>query len=739
MIRKAYSFLARCTCSSSGYEVDALSVFFDSKRPATEFDFFDELERSLRENETLPDCIVVISDTNHTESLVEHWTSSTQNRQTFLDRGLNKGVPFVKDVIFVAWSPTDGLSQRAHDADGHTSTIQLPLEDLVGKGLAALVRSNPVVQVAPAGHVFKHPSRTVNKLFIQARELATSEAELAFLGRCLTLTSPELAASSLARVFIDTMGVYSIVREALAFAESNARIDSYHSYGRLADLSPPTEPYVVVISASTSGGMAKTLCDEQGFEAERLVTLIDSSRENRSGKVLVALDKVDPSYGKHLTDGSETQIELFGEHFTSKAKPPRAVTLGVPHTPRALGVFLKHFGIGGLRELNAHCTTRRVTRLMILDGSAVGRNDQLLKWLDAEIDWSVGSAVDHIISANDAGSRALADHAANRLHNTKDCKQRPSVTCYDDLGPTTLESARGVLVVQAVAGDGGLLREISRDLREFLKPSVPRHFLIGVGMPQTAETWLRLRQFLIKNASNREYGFSCWLELPVGADGTANAWHTFNNLATNAQVESPTIDGVASDVANASVDLAADLVKNAFNGFLPTSSGAPLSLSDGFVFFGKSFDDRRLDEITTSTTFATVASVLQAARDLSNPANQLRSSGYESVVLSPENFLRYNDNLLQACILRAAHPSELDYSSSPDLSRLMKEFLLKVFERHAHPYGAASLEFAAALATGRLRLSTDDSRELQARSLQNLAAAPSALVGLLCLMGSLGR
>lgn len=738
MIRKAYSFLARSMCTSSTYEVDALSVFFDSKRPATEVDFFDELERSLRESETLPDCIVVVSDENHTESLLGHWTSSAISRETLLDRGLNNGVPFVKDVIFVAWSPVDGLSQRAHGA-GSTATFQLPLEALVSQGLSALVRSNPVVQIAPAGHVFKHPSKTVNKLFIQARELATSEAELAFLGRCLTLTSPELAASSLARVFIDTMGIYSIVREALAFSASSARIDSYHSYGRLADFLPPTEPYVVVISASTSGGMATTLCDEQGFDSDRLVTLVDSSREDRSGKVLVALNEVAPSYGKHLADGSETQIELFGEHFTSKAKPPRAVTLGVMHTPKALGVFLNHFGIGGLRELNAHCIARQGTRLMVLDGSVVARNSQFLTWLQAEIDWNVGSAVDHIICANDDASRAIADHAANCLHSTKNCTQRPEVICYKDLGPTTLESARGVLVVQAVAGDGGLLREISRDLREFLKSNVPRHFLVAVGTPQTAETWIRLRQFLIKNASEREYGFSCWLELPVGADGTANAWHTFNKLAEIAQVETPTVNGVASHIIETSVDLATELVKNAFNAFLPTSAGTPLCLSDGFVFFGRSFESRHLDEISVSTTFATVAGVLQAARDLSNPANQLRSSGYESVVLSPENFLRYNDSLLQACILRAAHPSELDYSSSPDLSRLMKEFLLKVFARHEHPYGAASLEFGAALATGRLRLSADDSSELITRSLQMLATASNALVGFLCLMGRIGR
>jgi hypothetical protein len=64
----------------------------------------------------------------------------------------------------------------------------------------------------------------------------------------------------------------------------------------------------------------------------------------------------------------------------------------------------------------------------------------------------------------------------------------------------------------------------------------------------------------------------------------------------------------------------------------------------------------------------------------------------------------------------------------------MKEFLLKVFSRHAHAYGAASLEFAAALACGRLKLATNDRAEVQQKTIQLLAGAPSALLGFVCLI-----
>lgn len=67
-------------------------------------------------------------------------------------------------------------------------------------------------------------------------------------------------------------------------------------------------------------------------------------------------------------------------------------------------------------------------------------------------------------------------------------------------------------------------------------------------------------------------------------------------------------------------------------------------------------------------------------------ANDGWESARTSLVLSTENFLRFNDSILQGCLLRAADQSKLDYSSSPQHSRLMKEFLLKVFARHATTY-----------------------------------------------------
>jgi hypothetical protein len=403
--------------------------------------------------------------------------------------------------------------------------------------------------------------------------------------------------------------------------------------------------------------------------------------------------------------------------------------------PKDLMALLKFFGIHGIEGINEGAHFKNRPRTICLKPEAIDSTTKFQEWIQTEIRWNVSAAVDHIIHTDDAGSFAIAKRASTILKQAKGNNIAPVVTSYSDVNSQSLVKANGVLVVTALAGDGGLLREISRDLRELIKPELPRHFLVGVGLPQTEEAWIRLRQFLERNTTHRPYGFSSWLLLPIGPDGSDNAWEDLSNLASQAQLGCRRPGILPQELENAALNQFSETAGVAYNGFFPNNASAPLGLSDGFLFFGDVFKGKPLITIPNATTCLAISSVLQAARDLKNPNNQLRPTGYESVVLSPENFLRFNDNLLQACLLRLAHPSELDYSASPNLSTLMKEFLSKVFQRQEHPYGAAALEFAAALATGRLKLKKADTQELVNTAINNLKSNASVLLGILLMVG----
>jgi len=82
-------------------------------------------------------------------------------------------------------------------------------------------------------------------------------------------------------------------------------------------------------------------------------------------------------------------------------------------------------------------------------------------------------------------------------------------------------------------------------------------------------------------------------------------------------------------------------------------------------------------------------------------------------VLSPRCFDRFNDGVIQASILRAAHPAELDYSIDEKLSRDMWHVLDTIFSANSTQAGEAALEFLLALAMKRLKLETKDLETLK--------------------------
>lgn len=101
------------------------------------------------------------------------------------------------------------------------------------------------------------------------------------------------------------------------------------------------------------------------------------------------------------------------------------------------------------------------------------------------------------------------------------------------------------------------------------------------------------------------------------------------------------------------------------NCFLPSGPdlNTRLCLSKDFAYWPPCYKEEGAD--IGPAVFVTISSILQQAREKKflNQENRLNTDAFQQVVLAPENFARYNDGIIQAALLRAAHPSELDYST----------------------------------------------------------------------------
>lgn len=721
-------FNTKKTCEN--HEYDFLCTYLGSKSLQSPIGFYAALEKALKKSDTLPDCIMAYLPSEKLDDCSQYWKNK-ELHDSFLNRLSRNGIYYTKALFFVEVKNESFVIHNKFCVN--SNPIELNNSDAAqfySHGLNSLVKNNNVLHVAPAGHTFKHPSGRANKLFIQSRELANTETELQFVGKGLQALIKGIPWPEIKTIFIDTMGIYPIVKAAALSANCMANIESYHSYVSLKKLNLPTEEYLIVISASTSGGMAENLVS-RGFSRSKIITLIDIEDREPLSHVLINLSSTDLLDNLSHADGNETDIELVGEHFSYRAKPPKQITLGVPHKPKYLLDILKDFGISGINLINQQLESIGKSPLLSLKPETLHNSEKFQKWLDEELSWSLSSSINKVIYSDDGASRKIADKAIQFMKESNGEGKSPSLLKWPELGKEDLKDATGVLVITAFAGDGGKLRQISRDLREYESETIPRHFLIGVGLPQSMESWKKLEQFLIRNATSRSYNFSVWKVLPLGPDNIKKSWDELSQLAASAQnrVSSP-LESINDDKAFIYYDALADFVKESHNSLLPTTNNEQLKLTEGFVFFNGLFDDK-IVEVTQSDTLLAIASVLQTAREHANPEKRLKPTNYQSVIISPENFLRFNDDILQACILRASLPSELDYSSDHHLSELMKEFLYKVFSRHEHSYGYAALEFAGALAIGKLKLKKEHNNQLIKNSLEKIGSTSNALSGFL--------
>lgn len=607
---------------------------------------------------------------------------------------------------------------------------------LFARGFAHQIDERGVLQEAPPRHVFKHPSKRQSKYFFVASDLLWDEVDAYFIA--VLICSMAWSRVKVSNVMhIDTMGIYPIARAVADVARASGglsipwQIHNFHSHGGMGGLYRVVQPNeLVLISASTSGAMAATLVSE-GVPAEAVLTLLDLTDKQRSGTIVHARSRhmdADTPSARAMDD--DTVIELHGEYFSARGKRPRALTLSRDHRPPQLELFLAELAGQACLRLNGARAGQQAVDVVSVDEAAVAASDTFRSWLSDEVRLKTPASVSHVLHAPGEGGKRMAGFCAELLTSFRG--KAPAVQSIEDLF-TTLDTGvvTGVLVCAPVLGNGHAMRSVARDLRE-LVPDASRHFVAGVGLPQTAAAWARLTQFLTQSGKpGRPYLFSSWAVVPTGAlPGRGTAWQRASHLQQS-------LDRVATVTSSywtttdilESVELVSEAVEQADQAFLAAVEGSNLSLTRGFVFW-----DPKPEVLASSnqaaSSYLAMTSALQMAREHPDSKLRLSSSVHEVVLMDPETFLRYNDGILQASILRATLPHELDYSGAPDLSELMREFLEKVFVNHERSYGEAAPEFALALATGHLRLTDKDRRVLFDRISASVKKA-SVLLGLL--------
>lgn len=729
-MKRSHSFRYRAACGKTGEFIDVLIIFF-GRAMVDKTVIDDEVQNAQKSREPSPDAIILLGYGESAEKIKTIWESNPDLAGGLYNRGNSEKIAYLKELSI--WKFFDGDFKKIYKSDASKRDYDVVLESALTIGLSESVDNTRAYQSAPPGHIFKHPSQRHSKHFFLASQLLIEEIDAYFVALVVcTKAWPSLKNST--AMHIDTMGIYPIARAIEDIARQSGGVDTswtvanFHSHVNISELYEGIgSTAVVLVSASTSGGMANRLKSE-GVASASIITLLDMTRKDRSGTVIYARDEFIRTEKQQPSSG-EAVIELAGEYFAATGKKPRALTLTIKHEPPSLAAVLKHFSHKDFCRLNSErLNGESISDLLSLNENLLVQNKKFLEWVKEELRAKTPVSVSHIIFGSSDGSRELAKFCASEI-SIYSCRT-PSLVTSDDIATIHPSVCTGVLICAPVVGDGHRLRTIARDLREIV-PAASRHFLVGVGLPRTVDSWDRLDKFLVRSASRqRPYLFSYWQMLPVGGMPIRESKNRVDELMQQLEhmvvrPQSPWQEKTVEE----SCKLLADLLEKEQGFFLPTIGNSNLLLTDGFVYWN-STDEQRKNCDPAAVSYLAMSSALQSAREYSDLKMCLSSTLHETVVLDTENFLRFNDATLQASLLRAALPHELNYSGAAEQSQVMREFLEKIFLNADKPYGDAAQEFALALATGTLQLTSKDKSKL-IEKIAPTQTKPSSLVGLL--------
>ncbi|TAX86321.1 hypothetical protein ELH97_31290 (plasmid) [Rhizobium leguminosarum] len=592
-------------------------------------------------------------------------------------------------------------------------SIKFDKDDFYGciqAGIASLVRKRQAIIRSSPGHHFVHPNKSHSEGFLRASNMLVQGNEIGFLAFSLL----KYLTADTKKIWIDSSSIASLVYAASLMRQlfnetyETPEIQSFSSYQGLELLRSHVEDgCLVIISATATGRLRKRILDETNLSERSIVTLFSAAPKDEASSLVYDVRRVAEEMGSPSMDVYETDcplcrdgsrpVELLGDQFLADSFKSIPYTLKQTDAPNELDDVMERY-----RSKNAFSLTQSTT-----DGHTL--RVRLAPSLKHEIEELtsryVSVSTSHILPLDDDDSRKFARGFANAV--ARAVGRRPQLL----KGPTDLEgldseSVTGILVVAGCIGSGRALQAISRDLRVF--ENKPRTFFIALAKHSDGVDYRKLVADLQHNNDHHKHVVEVIDRMDLPYPNSYDAWTAERELLIGMRTDNNVgrwdFRPIAKWIDDRLNEISGDVEGNTV--FLPTTSSRQLRLRPTFAFW-KNYNPKNVSQLDV---FATVASVLEHARRTRGKGGfpPLARSAFFANILHWENFSRYNDGIIQACLLRAAHRHELNYATESEHSTIVCKILLKLFERANTQQGEGALEFALALATKRLQLRSEE-------------------------------
>lgn len=594
------------------------------------------------------------------------------------------------------------------------------LLELSNDGIAELFDNTKAILFAPHGYVFLKPSGREETIFVRAGNILRESGCISMLNHLLLRKLPQ----NCNKIFIDSftilsiaMGLQSIIAYFHRLSPESVpivSIENTHSYeidDIQTELRIPNDPnYLVLISASTSGGYAKKLVEEKQADPSRIIHLLGvapADREFRTSCVYFREHELSNAnqVGKESRKGV---IQIDTEEFLVAQGPPRPVKITKEHVSKeGAREFPKLFYQSALSFFEARVTPQSGFSPFSISVQIEDANSVPIKeWITKSLIHELPASVRAIVHIGDPMSEIVANWIGENLVGEIE---------IGAMGALQVEGEQpgdkvGACVVVAFQDPGlDALSRTSIELRN--KNYAHHHYVVCYAFPPSLARYNRLKGDLRLG----QLGWSEFLVLPVGASSLHSSLYLHRQNFTDELLlpyKNCLGDNLTASLLeqNSGQPIPIDKI------FLPRIDGAPLRLRPTSIFFEES------SEIPSqAVVYAMTSAAMQRAREplsstwSTNPSVEMifDDNPFVRSVLDPSMFARFNDGILQAALLRTAHPYELDYSASDEFSLQFSDTFESIIENRNNEVGEAVLEFVYALATQKVSLRKEDRIRLE--------------------------
>lgn len=649
----------------------------------------------------------------------------------------------------LAFDEKGEIEQLANDPIGDEG----PTRTIIREGLRWIFDKRRGMLRAGPGFHYLNPSGRHTTGFIRTGNVLLHSAEIAFVAMGILRWWPV----DLRRIFVDTASISSVAYaliELKRMFEPDLRppsIDSFSSYAGLKEFLFEKES-LCLISASTSGSLHRKIVRRGHLPSDRVVTLFYCGPPDDDGGVLCDLTaRADqegiaaPASFDRVEDcemcqrGSDV-IGISGDQFLPANPEVNELVLSAEHAPAWLNDFLR--GVLGQEIVRCHGgmavdgTRPREIFFHLEDAvrpSAEGDTEttspRFSAHLHRQLDPAVPASLSAIVHVDNASSTAMATTVKEYFATHVGKRDLPTFKAESLQNETAkLPKGASVLVAVGAISSGRTLLGISQFLRNVAEArSIV--YLIGIARSNSEAEWRRLQSNLTWGRRRLEYPLSTvtFAYLPAELSQESSPWAGEMQFLGEVRdhisgVKGP-VDAATEEIEarRAQIDEAGSVDGDGLTSkvFLPkVRDGAVFSekpdkmqLGQNFVFWRDIPDDLK-EKPTQAEVYLTLASILHHLRDGGRKSGALVQHEHNRTVLAPANFGRFNDGAIQAAILRAARPRELDYSHDKDTSAQMRDTLMRFIEQRESPEGEAAPEFLLALARDRIHLMDSDRAEL---------------------------